>query len=71
MVSPLSATFPSSPWKIAHGNLADGGSRMRNVALVAAEVISVIVAGGLFAAMMSLATSWVATSATRLLVKLT
>jgi putative ABC transport system permease protein len=48
-----------------------GGSRTRIVSLVAAEVLSVIIAGAVFAGLMSLATIWLATSATRLLVQLT
>jgi putative ABC transport system permease protein len=48
-----------------------GGSRTRILSLVAAEVLSVIVAGAVFAGLLSLATIWLATSATRLLVQMT
>jgi len=48
-----------------------GGSRIRMVSLVTAEVLGVIIAGAVFAALLSLATVWLATSATRLLVHMT
>ncbi len=48
-----------------------GGSRMRIVSLVAAEVLGVIVAGAMFAVLLSLATLWLSTAATRLLVQMT
>ncbi len=48
-----------------------GGSRIRIVSLVAAEVLGVIVAGAMFAVLLSLATLWLSTAATRLLVQMT
>lgn len=48
-----------------------GGSRGRIASLVAAEILGVIVAGAMFAAALSIATSWLATSATRILVQMT
>ena len=47
-----------------------GGSRMRIVALVATEVLTVIAAGSVLAILLSLATSWLGTTATRLLVQI-
>ena len=48
-----------------------GGSRARVVALVTAEVVGVIVTGVACAALLSAATAWLATSATRLLIQMT
>jgi putative ABC transport system permease protein len=48
-----------------------GGSRGRIASLVTAEILGVIVAGAMFAAALSIATSWLATSATRILVQMT
>jgi len=48
-----------------------GGSHMRIASLIAAEVLGVIVAGAASAGLLSIATMWVATSATRLLVQMT
>lgn len=48
-----------------------GGSRFRIASLIAAEVLSVIVAGAISAVLLSLATLWLATAATRLLVQMT
>jgi putative ABC transport system permease protein len=48
-----------------------GGSRMRVVFLVAAEVLGVIAAGVAFALLLSLGTSWLGATATRWLVQLT
>jgi putative ABC transport system permease protein len=48
-----------------------GGSRMRIASLVAAEVLGVIAAGAVSAGLLSLATMWLAASATRLLVQMT
>lgn len=47
-----------------------GGSRKRIVALVAAEIISVIVAGAALAAMLCVATMWLASSATQWVVQI-
>lgn len=47
-----------------------GGSRARIVSLVAAEVLNVIVTGALLAGLLSLATIWLATSATWWLVQI-
>ena len=47
-----------------------GGSRTRIISLLAAEILSVIVVGTLLAGLLSLATIWLATSATRLLVQM-
>lgn len=48
-----------------------GGSQMRIASLVAAEVLGVIVAGAVSAGLLSLATMWLAASATRWLVQMT
>jgi putative ABC transport system permease protein len=48
-----------------------GGSRMRIASLVAAEVLGVLVAGAMLAALLSLATVWLATFAARLIVNIT
>jgi putative ABC transport system permease protein len=48
-----------------------GGSRVRVVFLVAAEVLGVIVTGVALALLLSLGTSWLGATATRLLVQLT
>ena len=48
-----------------------GGSRVRIASLVAAEVLGVIVAGAVSAGLLSLATMWLAASATRWLVQMT
>jgi putative ABC transport system permease protein len=48
-----------------------GGSRPRIVSLISAEVFSVVIAGVMLAMLMSLATVWLTTSATRLLVQMT
>jgi putative ABC transport system permease protein len=48
-----------------------GGSRARIVSLVAAEIVCVMMSGGVLAALLSLATLWLATSATQRLVQLT
>ena len=48
-----------------------GGSRTRIASLVAAEVLGVIVAGAVSAGLLSLATFWLAASATRFLVQMT
>ncbi len=48
-----------------------GGSRSRIASVVAAEIVSVILAGSLLAAMLSLATVWLATSAARFLLQMT
>ena len=48
-----------------------GGSRMRILSLVVAEILSVIVAGLVLASLLSLGTTLLASSATRLLVQLT
>ena len=48
-----------------------GGSRARIASLVAAEVIGVILAGAVFAGLLSVVTVWLAGSATRLLVQMT
>jgi putative ABC transport system permease protein len=48
-----------------------GGSRSRIVSLVATEIVCVITAGALLAAVLSLATVWLATSATQFLVRMT
>ena len=48
-----------------------GGSRTTMVSLVAAEVVCVITAGVFFAGLLSLATLWLATSATQVLVRMT
>jgi putative ABC transport system permease protein len=47
-----------------------GGSRLRIGSLIITEILSVVAAGILFAAGLSLATVWLATSATRLLVQM-
>jgi putative ABC transport system permease protein len=47
-----------------------GGSRGRIASLIAAEIIGVIVTGSLLAALLALATVWMATSATQLLVQI-
>ncbi len=47
-----------------------GGSRLRIVSLIVAEVLSVILAGTVLAGVLSLATIWLADSATRLLVQM-
>jgi putative ABC transport system permease protein len=48
-----------------------GGSRTRVVALVTTEIVGVILTGTACAALLSAATVWLATSATRLLIQLT
>ena len=48
-----------------------GGSRARIASLVAAEVLGWIIAGAVFAGLLSLVTTWLAASATRLLVQMT
>jgi putative ABC transport system permease protein len=47
-----------------------GGSRGRIAALVAAEIVCVMMSGAVLAALLSLATLWFATSATELLVRM-
>jgi putative ABC transport system permease protein len=48
-----------------------GGSPLRLVSLIGAEVLSVVAAGAMLAGLLTLATIWLATSATRLLVQMT
>jgi len=48
-----------------------GGTRMRIVSLIATEILGVLVAGAVLAGGLSLATSWLASSATRLMIQLT
>ena len=48
-----------------------GGSRTRITSLVGAEILGVLVAGAVSAGLLSLVTSWLANSATRLLVHMT
>ncbi len=47
-----------------------GGSRTRIASLLAAEILGVLMAGALLAAVLTLLTSWLAASATRLLVQM-
>ena len=47
-----------------------GGSQTRIAALLAAEILGVLVAGAVLAAVLTLLTSWLAASATRLLVQM-
>lgn len=46
-----------------------GGSRTRMVSLIVVEILSVIAAGAMFAGLLSVATLWLASSATRLLIQ--
>jgi len=48
-----------------------GGTRLRIASLIATEILGVLVAGAVLAGGLSLATSWFASSATRLIVQLT